>query len=1150
MRITEFAYGGKVAGAGGGDGEYAELTNIGDAPADLTGWTYDNSVANAATGLSLSSLGTVAPGESVIVTDLSAAEFRSDWGLKGSVKVLSNGKTHTLNGGPNAIHVYDNTGAEVDSVSYASGFESAKGKAAWVDAAHVGAKADTTGWTIATVGDAEGSWTSTTGSVGSPGVSSLGGRTPASVRLAGALRITEFAYGGKVAGAGGGDGEYAELTNIGGGSVDLTGWTYDNSTATAATGLSLSSLGTVAAGESVIVTDLSAAEFRTDWNLKDSVKVLSNGKTHTLNGGPNSIHVYDNTGAEVDSVSYASGFESAKGKAAWVDAAHVGAKADTTGWTIATDGDSEGSWTSATGSIGSPGASTLGTETPADVKNGGGTGTTPDDPHYSDIVINEITSDNTGTVDFAPNPNIGDAIELYNKGTHSIDLAGWKQIDSGDASAATVFSAGLYVDGALSTVIPAGHYGVFQSTKGLGSGGDAVKVYTQNGTLVDSLTYTAGQAGVDETVNTDHTYHSLAACPDGSDTFKEVPASTFGGANGDCPGGIDPLTGGGGTGPEAPCDTEDSGTAPGTIPAGVLTWPGSASPTTIDAQCAWVTTLSGQDLSGLAFDPNNADVLYAVKNKSHVYRLVRVPGGWAKDTANGWSDGKDIRFPGNTGLPDSEGLTVAPDGSLFITTERDNAASGVPLDSILKFDPTSSATTLVASDQWVLTGDLNFTNADANLGFEGVAYVPDSFLTAAGFRTDDGSLYNPANYTSKIGGGLFFGAVEKTGHLRAYVLNSDHTYVRVADIDTGMVGVMDASFDPDLGRIWAHCDNTCGNATALLKVGANGHFAVDRSYSTPASLPNYNLEGFAVAPASTATNGTREVLWTDDGNRFGHSLWSGTINLALGLDQTLTPTPAITGTPVFGGSLSAGVGTWDQGVTTHYQWKDGSTVLASDTALPLTDPALVGKTITLAVTGSRTGFADATTTATVEVAGGVLTTHAPTLSGAAVVGKTLSAKVAPWGPGSVKLAYTWLANGQPIPGATAGTLRLTAAQLGKTISVRVAGTSPGYVAATAQSTATAKVKPGTITAKRPSVSGAAKVGKSLVAHPGTWTAAGAKVVLRYQWLVNGKVIRGATKASLKLVRAYRGKKITVKVTGTASGYTTIAKISAPTRKVK
>jgi len=42
-----------------------------------------------------------------------------------------------------------------------------------------------------------------------------------------------------------------------------------------------------------------------------------------------------------------------------------------------------------------------------------------------------------------------------------------------------------------------------------------------------------------------------------------------------------------------------------------------------------------------------------------------------------------------------------------------------------------------------------------------------------------------------------------------------------------MLGVMDAQYDPDLGEIWADCDNTRGNATALLKLGTDGHFTVD-----------------------------------------------------------------------------------------------------------------------------------------------------------------------------------------------------------------------------------------------------------------------------------------------------------------------------------
>ena len=149
IRITEFAYGGLIAT--GGDGEYIELTNVGDAAQDMSGWSYAN-VGATPGATSLSSLGTIAPGESVILTDATPAAFRADWGLKDTVKVISDG-TQSLNKGPNAIHIYDAANTEVDSVSYVSGFFSGKGVAAWVDAAHLGAKGDTTGWTIATSGD-------------------------------------------------------------------------------------------------------------------------------------------------------------------------------------------------------------------------------------------------------------------------------------------------------------------------------------------------------------------------------------------------------------------------------------------------------------------------------------------------------------------------------------------------------------------------------------------------------------------------------------------------------------------------------------------------------------------------------------------------------------------------------------------------------------------------------------------------------------------------------------------------------------------------------------------------------------------------------------------------------------------------------------
>lgn len=815
IAITEWEYNGS---------EFVEFTNIGTASVDLTGWSFSDSTAVAGS-VALGSLGTVLPGESFVLSEVSAADFRAAWGLPASIKVLG-GNPQNL-GRSDAINLYDSTSALADTLTYNDqGSGSVKGPrtdnaSAWPNTSGALLANTASTWTKSTANDAELSWTSTGGFIGSPGLSRFGS-------AARWVSINEINS----------NSDTVELANASPASVDLTGWTQtDNGhTPGALTGLSAT---TVPAHGYVTFTS-----------------------NQGLSGNGDSVRLYLGDGTSlVDSVTYGA------------------AEAEPGSWSRCPDATGAAFVHAATSTFGAVN----------DCSGGGPVdpGTPTTDPNWADIVINEITSDNDG-IGFTPFPTLGDGIELHNTGTHDVSLAGWKQVDSGAASAAADFSAGLYVNGALATVIPAGGFGVFKSTKGLSSGGDAVKIYTPDGTLVDELAYGAGQAGVDETVNSDHTYKSLAACPDGSNTFLEVSTASFGASNVTaCATGVPPLTGGG-SGPEAACDTEDGGTAPGTVPAGALTWPGSA-PVTIDAACAWVTTESGQDLSGLAFDPSNANVLYAVKNKSHVWRLLKSGTTWVNDTANDWANGKDLRFPGGTGLPDTEGITVGPDGALYITTERDNAASGVPLDTILRFDPSAAGTTLTATDQWTLTADLGFSaSADANLGFEGVAYVPDSFLVGAGFRTDAGLLYSPANYPGKVVGGLFLGAVEKNGHLIAYALNTDHSFSRVADISTGMVGVMDATFDADLGRIWAHCDNTCGNSTALLAIDSSGHFVVDRQYATPAGLPNYNLEGFAVAPASTAVAGQRQVLWADDGNRFGLSLWAGTIPVDLALSRELT----------------------------------------------------------------------------------------------------------------------------------------------------------------------------------------------------------------------------------------------------------------------
>jgi Tol biopolymer transport system component len=81
----------------------------------------------------------------------------------------------------------------------------------------------------------------------------------------------------------------------------------------------------------------------------------------------------------------------------------------------------------------------------------------------------------------------------------------------------------------------------------------------------------------------------------------------------------------------------------------------------------------------------------------------------------------------------------------------------------------------------------------------------------------------------------------------------------------------------------------------------------------------------------------------------------------------------------------------------------------------------------------------------------------------------------------------------------------------------------------------------------PTITGTAKVGDTLKAHPGKWGPPG--VQLRYQWYASGTAISGATAVTLKLAAAQHGKRITVKVTASLTGYATATATSKATAKV-
>ena len=160
---------------------------------------------------------------------------------------------------------------------------------------------------------------------------------------------------------------------------------------------------------------------------------------------------------------------------------------------------------------------------------------------------------------------------------------------------------------------------------------------------------------------------------------------------------------------------------------------------------------------------------------------------------------------------------------------------------------------------------------------------------------------------------------------------------------------------------------------------------------------------------------------------------------------------------------------------------------------------------------------------------------APKISGSVKVGGKVSVGSG-WWPDPFTYRYQWKSNGVAIKGATGETYTIPAAQAGKRLTVTMWVTRTGFHPASATSPSTGVVAKGTASkvTKKPTITGTAKVGRTVTAAVGTWSP---KVTsYKYEWRLNGKVIKGRTGRTLKLTSSMRNKKITVRVIATRTGY--------------
>jgi hypothetical protein len=488
----------------------------------------------------------------------------------------------------------------------------------------------------------------------------------------------------------------------------------------------------------------------------------------------------------------------------------------------------------------------------------------------ADVKINEVES-NGGL------PN--DWVELINTGTTSVDLSGYIFRDNSAINAVlppgTTIAAGGYL-----VLDNAGAGALF--TVGLGAS-DQARLFAPDGTtVIDSYTWTT------------HAATTYGRCANGTGSFVVQPASsslattsaTKGAAN-DCGGGSTTTT------------------VPG--PSSALPWPGDAA---VQDASSYVF---GGNLSGLIYEPSGTSapgVIWGARNgPGSLFRLVFDSGTskWVPDTANGWSAGKLVKYTDGLGEPDAEGVTFGGAGSsggVYIASERNNSSNATSRNAILRFDPSAPGATLTATNEWNLTANLPVTGA--NLGLEGITWIPDSFLVSQGFVDESTSaLYNPANYPDHAGGLLFVG-VEQNGVIYAFALNhTTNAFTRIATISSGFPAVMELQFDRELGELWAVCDNTCNGRSSLLRIdSATGKFANAFTFDRPAAMPDINNEGFAIAPAALCSNNRKPAYWADDSETSGVALRSGTVPCAVA--STVAQLPAALLLVVLGGVVMVG----------------------------------------------------------------------------------------------------------------------------------------------------------------------------------------------------------------------------------------------------
>jgi len=282
--------------------DWFELTNVGAAAVDLTGWTMDDSSNAFASSVALSGVGSLAPGQSAIFVEGDAAKataFTGFWfpgGAPAGFQIGTySGSGVGLSTGGDQVNVFDGAGNHLTGIAFG---------------------ASTSGQTFdnsAALGSATGPvpTVAALSAAGVNGAVTVGGETgsPGTAAVPTPVAVTEVAPWGS------GDPTYGadwwELTNDTDATIDLSGWKMDDESNLLANAVALNGVTTLAPGQSAIFVEgdaAKAAAFTSFWfgsSVPAGFQIGTYGGSGIgLGTGGDAVNVFNADGAHITGVSF------------------------------------------------------------------------------------------------------------------------------------------------------------------------------------------------------------------------------------------------------------------------------------------------------------------------------------------------------------------------------------------------------------------------------------------------------------------------------------------------------------------------------------------------------------------------------------------------------------------------------------------------------------------------------------------------------------------------------------------------------------------------------------------------------------------------------------------------------------------------------